>query len=59
MNKTGVPENASGKTGFTLEEDLQPTTRFYWRARLVQGSTVSEWSPTMSFKTRLQGNPAQ
>ena len=54
FSKTGVPEGA-GATSFTLEEDLQPTTRFYWRARMRQGSTASAWSPTETFKTKLVG----
>lgn len=55
VTKTGVPEDASGKTSFALDQDLQPTTRFHWRARLVQGSTVSEWSATGTFKSKLVG----
>ncbi len=54
FSKTGVPEG-SGATSFTLEEDLQPTTRFYWRARIRQGSTASDWSATHTFKTKLVG----
>jgi hypothetical protein len=55
VTKTGVPEDASGKTSFVVDQDLQPTTRFHWRARLVQGSTVSEWSVTGTFKSKLVG----
>jgi hypothetical protein len=55
VNQTGVAEGADGKTQFTPAQDLQPTTRLYWRARLVQGSTVSEWSSTGKFKTKLVG----
>src|SRR5436853_2858927 len=32
--QSGVIEDASGKTSFTVTDDLQPTTRYYWRARL-------------------------
>jgi hypothetical protein len=55
VGKTGVPENGAGKTSFQPDTDLQPTTRYYWRARLVQGSTQSEWSPAMTFRTKLVG----
>jgi len=55
VSKTAVPEGADGKTRFTPETDLQPTTRFYWRARMTQGTTVSEWSPVGKFKTKLVG----
>ncbi len=32
VNQTGVPEG-DGRTSFTVGQDLQPTTRMYWRAR--------------------------
>lgn len=50
-----VPEDPSGKTKYALTEDLQPTTKYYWRARLVQGSTNSDWSDVRTFKTKLVG----
>ena len=52
---TSIAENVAGKTSFTPAEDLQPTTRLYWRARMVQGTTNSDWSPTGKFKTKLVG----
>jgi hypothetical protein len=52
---TGIAESAGGKTSFTPTEDLQPTTRMYWRARMVQGTTNSDWSPVGQFKTKLVG----
>ena len=53
-SKTGV-EEGEGKTSLTLDEDLQPTTRFYWRARVVQGTATSDWSEVRTFKTKLMG----
>jgi hypothetical protein len=55
VGKTGVAESATGRTSFQPEQDLQPTTRYYWRARVVQGATQSEWSPAATFKTKLIG----
>ena len=55
VSKNGVPEGADGKTSFTPDADLQPTTRFYWRARMTQGATVSEWSPVGKFRSKLVG----
>ena len=55
VSGTGVAEGTGGKTSYTVAQDLQPTTRFYWRARLVQGSTNSDWSEARSFKTKLEG----
>lgn len=52
---TAIAENASGKTTFTPPQDLQPTTRLYWRARMTQGTTNSDWSATGKFKTRVVG----
>ena len=54
VSKTGVPEG-SGTTSFTLDDDLQPTTKLFWRARMVQGTTTSEWSAGASFRTKLMG----
>ena len=54
-SKTGVPEGANGKTSFTPDTDLQPTTVFYWRARAVQGATTSAWSTTGAFRSKLVG----
>ncbi len=50
-----IAENAGGKTSFTPTQDLQPTTRMYWRARMTQGTTNSDWSPTGKFRTKLVG----
>ena len=54
-SKSGVPEGANGKTSFTPDADLQPTTVFYWRARAVQGATNSAWSSTGTFRSKLVG----
>lgn len=54
-SKTGVPENPAGKTSYVVDSDLQPTTRFYWRARVVQGTSMSDWSSASTFKTKLVG----
>lgn len=54
VNKTSVPEGA-GKTSYAVEQDLQPTTKFYWRARMLQGATTSAWSATRMFKSKLMG----
>jgi hypothetical protein len=43
VNSTDVAEGSNGTTSFTPSQDLQPTTRFYWRARMREGTTVSAW----------------
>ncbi len=55
VGKTAVPEGASGKTSWTPDQDLQPTTVFYWRARAVQGASTGPWSDIGKFKSRLVG----
>ena len=55
VSKAGVPEGSGGKTSFTVESDLQPTTVFFWRARAIQGSVTGPWSDTFQFKSRLVG----
>ena len=55
VNQSGVAEGADGRTSFTVSQDLQPATRMYWRARVVQGSTSSSWSDTAMFRTKLVG----
>jgi hypothetical protein len=55
VGKTGVPEDPGGKTSWTPDQDLQPTTAFYWRARAVQGTSTGPWSETGRFKSRLVG----
>jgi hypothetical protein len=52
--QTGIPEG-SGTTSYTPDFDLQPATRLFWRARLVQGTDVSEWTATRSFNTAIVG----
>ncbi len=54
-SKAGVPEGPAGKTSFTPDTDLQPTTVFYWRARALQGSSTSAWSETGTFRSKLVG----
>lgn len=54
VTATGVTEG-SGVTTWAPSQDLQPTTVFYWRARATQGTTVSAWSPTGTFKSKLVG----
>jgi hypothetical protein len=55
INQTGVAEGGDGRTSFTVPSDLQPTTRMYWRARAVQGTSQSSWSDAAMFRTKLVG----
>jgi hypothetical protein len=55
VGKTGVAEGSGGKTSWTAEADLQPTTVFFWRARAIQGTATGPWSDTFKFKSKLVG----
>lgn len=54
-SKSTANEDSTGKTKVTLTQDLQATTKYYWRSRVVQGTTTSPWSDTRSFNTKLVG----
>ena len=54
LTRTGVAEGAA-TTSVDVDTDLQPATRFYWRARWIQGSTTGEWSATFTFRTQIVG----
>jgi hypothetical protein len=53
--QAGIAEGGDGKTSFEVPAELQPTTRFYWRARARQGTTDGPWSDVATFRTRVQG----
>ena len=55
IGATTVAEEADGTTSWTPAQDLQPTTRFYWRARAMQGTSTGEWSATGRFRSKLVG----
>jgi hypothetical protein len=55
VSRTGIAENSGGRTSFTPDADLQSTTRFFWRARMAQGSSTSEWSPIARVRTKAVG----
>jgi hypothetical protein len=55
VNRTGVAEGSGGRTTLGVDQDLQPTTRMYWRSRLVQGTATSAWSEPAMFRTKLVG----
>lgn len=55
VSRGGIAESASGKTSFAVDSDLQSTTRYFWRARVTQGSSNSDWSAMGRFKTKAVG----
>lgn len=55
VTKTGVAEGTGGTTSFTPDTDLPGSTRFYWRARMAQSGTVTDFSATAQFRTKVGG----
>ncbi len=55
VTRSNIPEDATGSTGVAIDQDLQSTARYHWRARMTQGGTSSAWSATGRFKTKPVG----
>jgi len=55
VHTTTVAEGSGGTTSFTPDVDLQPATKMYWRARVVSGTSASDWTATRSFSTPVGG----
>ncbi len=54
FSRAGVAEGGS-TTSIDVDQDLQPATRFYWRARWAQGAANGDWSATSTFRTQIVG----
>jgi len=54
FSRAGVAEGSS-TTSIDIDQDLQPATRFFWRARWSQGSTNGDWSATSTLRTQIVG----
>jgi hypothetical protein len=54
VSQSGVPEGGDGTTSFVVGQDLTPVTRYYWRARALQGAATGPWSNMSRFRTRIQ-----
>jgi hypothetical protein len=52
VTQSGIGEGPVDAS-FTVPNDLQPATRFYWRARARQGTTDGPFSATRTFRTRV------
>ena len=50
-----VTEDSDGQTAWIVSRPLQGTTRYWWRARVKQGSTIGPWSPAGRFRSRIEG----
>ena len=50
-----VPEDADGQTAWAVSRPLEGTTRYWWRARVKQGSNTGPWSTPTRFKSRVEG----
>ena len=54
FGRTGVVEGGT-TTSVDVDQELQPATRFYWRARWIQGATNGDWSATSTFRSQIVG----
>jgi hypothetical protein len=54
-----VAEGADGRTVWTVSMPLQPTTRYWWRARATQTGTAGPWSTATRFRSKLEGYSRQ
>ena len=54
VSKAGVAEG-TGTTSYTVETDLLPAARLYWRVRITNASGSSDWSAVRSFRTQIIG----
>src|SRR5207253_399882 len=54
VTKAGVAEGTSS-TSYTVEVDLLPAARLYWRARATNGTLTSDWSAVRSVRTQIIG----
>jgi hypothetical protein len=54
LSKLSVAENGGGKTSVTIDVDLNPSTRYYWRARMVQGGVATDWVVS-KFQSKVGG----
>jgi hypothetical protein len=50
-----VAEESDGQTAWIVSKPLQGTTRYWWRARVKQGSSTGPWSAPARFKSRIEG----
>lgn len=55
IRTSDVSEDADGQTGWTVSSPLQPTTRYWWRVRVKQGSNTGPWSTPTRFRSRIEG----
>jgi hypothetical protein len=54
LSKLSVVENSGGKTSVAIDTDLSPSTRYFWRVRMVQGGSATAWV-TSRFRTKVGG----
>jgi hypothetical protein len=55
ISADNVTEESDGQTAWVVSRPLQGSTRYWWRARGKQGSTIGPWSTPTRFKSRIEG----
>jgi hypothetical protein len=55
VSADNVAEDGDGQTSWTVSPPLQSTTRYWWRARVKQSSTIGPWSTPTRVRSRIEG----
>ena len=55
VSADNVAEDGDGQTSWAVSRPLQATTRYWWRARVKQGSNIGPWSTPTRFRSRIEG----
>ena len=55
VSADNVTEGGDGRTSWTVSRPLQGTTRYWWRARVKQGTNTGPWSTPTRFRSRIEG----
>jgi hypothetical protein len=55
VSADGVAEDGGGQTTWAVSRPLQGTTRYWWHARVKQGSNTGPWSTPTRFRSRIEG----
>ena len=55
VSADNVTEGGDGRTSWTVSRPLQGTTRYWWHARVKQGTDTGPWSTPTRFRSRIEG----
>ena len=50
-----IAEGAGDRTSWIVSPAVQSNTRYWWRTRALQGSTIGPWSTPTRFRSQIEG----